>query len=39
MPAYGIGAEEVAEEAGNVAEAISFVTMNRVIVVGEGILE
>ena len=39
MPANGIGAEEVAEEAGNVAEAISFVAMNRVIVMGEGILK
>lgn len=39
MPTYGIGAEEVAEEAGNVAEAIGFVAMNSVIIVGEGILE
>ena len=39
MPAYGIGAEEVAEQAGNVAEAVSFVAMNRVIVMGEGILK
>ena len=39
MPAYGVRAYEVAEKAGNVTKAVSFVPMDRVIVVGECIFK
>ena len=35
MPSYSIRAQEVAKEAGNVAEAVRFVTVDGVVVVGE----
>ena len=39
MPAYGVRAYEVAKEASNVAEAVGFVAMDCVIVVGKCIFE
>jgi hypothetical protein len=39
VPAYGVGAEHVAEEAGDVSETICFVAVDCIIVFGERCFE
>lgn len=39
VPSNGIGANEMAKEARNVSQSVCFVSMDSVIIFGEGILE